>query len=151
MKRSNLLMAGMLATLALFVSGCSTLRLEPPTLQVVNVGLVSASLLEQQLVVRLRVQNPNDVELPVRGVTYAVELAGESFATGESENDILVPALGNREFDVAVRANAAAAALRLLGDRGNRNPEYRITGRVKLARGVLRTIPFEHKGELRLR
>jgi len=97
------------------------------------------------------VQNPNDVELPVRGISYEVLLAGESFASGESERDFLVPALGETEFNLDVTANAAAAVLRILGDRSGRNPEYRLLGKVHLSSGLLRSIPFEHKGELKLR
>ncbi len=136
---------------ALLAAGCATMRLEPPQLQVVEVGLVGASLMQQQLRVRMRVQNPNDVELPVRGISYEVLLAGERFAAGESERNFVVPALGETEFNLDVTANAAAALLRVLGDRSGRNPEYRLVGRVHLARGVLRTIPFEHRGELPLR
>lgn len=140
-----------LLAVTLLASGCATMRLEPPRLQVVEVGLLGASVLKQELRLRMRVQNPNDVELPVRGISYEVLLAGENFATGESERDFIVPALGETEFNVDVTANAAAALLRVLGDRSGRNPEYRLVGRVHLARGLLRSIPFEHRGELALR
>lgn len=140
-----------IAALGLAATGCSIARLEPPRLQVVDVGLLDAGLLRQQLRLRMRVQNPNDVQLPVQGITYEVQLSGETYATGESQKDILVPALGETEFDVDITANAAAALLRILGDRSGRNPEYRVLGRVHLASGVVRSIPFEHKGELKLR
>lgn len=141
--------AAVLAAMLLAGSGCAMTRLQPPQLQVVEVGLIGASVLKQQLRLRMRVHNPNDVELPVRGISYEVQLAGETFASGESERDFVVPALGETEFSLDVTANAAGALLRLLGERGN--PEYRVLGRVHLARGLLRSIPFEHKGELRLR
>lgn len=140
-----------LLTLAALVGGCAVARLQPPRLQVVEVGLLGASVLKQELRLRLRVQNPNDVELPVRGITYEVLLAGENFASGQSDRDITVPALGETDFNVDITANAAAAVLRLLGDRSGNNPEYRVVGRVHLASGLLRSIPFEHKGELKLR
>ena len=141
----------LLLTLAALVGGCAVARLQPPRLQVVEVGLLGASVLKQELRLRLRVQNPNDVELPVRGITYEVLLAGEKFASGQSDRDITVPALGETDFNVDITANAAAAVLRLLGDRSGNNPEYRVVGRVHLASGLLRSIPFEHKGELKLR
>lgn len=140
-----------LVTLAALVGGCAVARLQPPRLQVVEVGLLGASVLKQELRLRLRVQNPNDVELPVRGITYEVLLGGENFASGQSDRDITVPALGETDFNVDITANAAAAVLRLLGDRSGNNPEYRVVGRVHLASGLLRSIPFEHKGELKLR
>jgi LEA14-like dessication related protein len=120
-------------------------------LQVIDVSLLGGDLMQQQLRVRMRVQNPNDVALPVRGISYEVQLAGETFADGESERDFVIPALGETEFNVDVTANAAAAVLRLLGSRDRSNPQYRVLGTVKLAKGLIRTIPFDHSGELKLR
>jgi LEA14-like dessication related protein len=138
------------AMLAL-LSGCATMQLETPRLQVIDVGLLGGDLLQQQLRLRMRVQNPNDVALQVRGISYEVQLAGETFADGESERDFVIPALGETEFNVDVTANAAAAVLRLLGSRDRGNPQYRVLGKVKLAKGLIRTIPFDHSGELKLR
>jgi LEA14-like dessication related protein len=139
------------AVLLVASSGCTVLQLEPPRLQVTEVSLLGADILRQQLRVRMRVQNPNDVELPVRGLTYEVQVAGETFANGESQRDIVVPALGSTEFDVDVTANAAAALLRVLGNRDRGDPDYRILGKVHLAKGLIRSIPFEHSGTIRLR
>jgi LEA14-like dessication related protein len=139
------------AVLLVAPAACTMLQLEPPSLQVTEVSLLSADLLKQQLRVRMRVQNPNDVELPVRGITYEVQVAGETFANGESQRDIVVPALGSTDFDVDVTANAAAALLRVLGNRDRGAPDYRILGKVHLARGLIKSIPFEHSGTIRLR
>jgi LEA14-like dessication related protein len=138
------------AALAL-LAACSVLRLEPPRLQVMEVSLLRGDLLRQQLRVKMRVHNPNDVELPVRGITYEVQLAGETFANGESSRDFLVPALGSSEFDLDVTANAAAAVLRMLGSREQGDPAYRVLGKVRLAKGMIKTIPFDHSGTLKLR
>jgi LEA14-like dessication related protein len=139
------------AVLLALAAGCSVLQLEPPRLQVTEVSLVGADLLKQQLRVRMRVHNPNDVELPVRGISYEVQVAGDTFANGESQRDIVVPALGATEFDVDVTANAAAALLRVLANRDRGDPDYRILGKVHLARGLIKSIPFEHSGTIRLR
>ena len=144
---------GQMALLVL-LGACSSLvpKLQAPTLDVVGVELLRGDLFEQQLRVRIKVTNPNDRMLPVNSIRYKMELAGEAFADGESEREFQVPALGTTEFDVTVRANAASVLLRLLG--GGRKPDsvdYRLTGQVKLASGLLRTIPFEEKGAIDLR
>lgn len=136
---------------ALGLSGCAVTRLEPPQLQVLDVALVNASVLRQDLRLRMRVHNPNNRALPVRGLTYEVQLAGETVANGASERDIDVPAMGETEFSVDVTANAAAALLRVLGNRDGRDLEYRVLGRAQLASGLIRSIPFEQKGILRMR
>ena len=94
----------------LAIAGCSTLvpKLEAPRLSIVNIELLKSDLLQQQLRVRMRVQNPNDRALPIRSITYSIEVAGEEFAHGDSDRNFIVPALGETEFDVNVTANAAS-------------------------------------------
>ena len=49
-----------------------------------------------------------------------------------------------------VTANAAAALLRMFSH-GNAGPvQYRIHGKVQLASGLLRSVPFDQQGELPL-
>ena len=93
----------------LLLSACSTLRLTPPNLQVVNVSLVGGSVLKQDLRVRVRVDNPNDVELPVRGISCEVQLGGETFATGESER---------------IRGDGDAERNRVYAEAFNKDPEF---------------------------
>jgi LEA14-like dessication related protein len=116
------------------------------------VQLVSADLLRQELRVRMVVQNPNNRELSVRSIQYEVRVGGEAFAHGESERDFKVPANGEMQFDVGVTANAAATLLRLLASgRVPDSVEYQISGKVTLAAGMVRSIPFDHAGQVRLR
>ncbi len=141
---------------ALLSISCSALapRLEPPNLSVVNVELMEGSLWEQSLRVRMRVQNPNDRTLPVRGLTYALEVAGEELAQGVSDRSFVVPALGETEFDMTVRTNMALALLKLADSQGGSRAadgiEYRLHGKVSLSEGVLRSIPFHHSGTFQL-
>lgn len=152
MRKTNSSILLLLCSGLLLLSGCATTRLEKPHLQVVGVQMMGGSLLQQQLRVRLHVQNPNDRELQVRGVTYELEVAGEKFAHGTSESDFIVPARGETEFDVNVTANAAAALLKLLGSSAKLDDvDYRVVGRVQLAKGFIRTIPFDHTGRFKLR
>ena len=139
------------ASLGLAACGALMPKLEAPRLSVVGLEIVKADLLQQQLRVRMRVQNPNDRALPIRGITYTVQIAGEEFAHGDSDRDFTVPALGELEFDVNVYANAAPALLKYsLG--GRREPlEYRIVGKVQLSAGLVRSIPFNETGKLNLR
>jgi LEA14-like dessication related protein len=144
------LRAAALVAVFCLLPACISTHLEQPTLSVVSVEFIKGDLLSQQLRVRMRVQNPNNRALPVRGLTYEVELGGKAFAHGDSVSEFLVPANGGAEFDVNVTANAASALLRLLGNSEAR-PAYRIFGKVRLASGLVRNIPFDHAGTLNLR
>ncbi len=149
MKSLRVIAAGLLLAV---LAGCAYTRLQEPRLQVVDVNMIKGDLLKQELRVRLRVQNPNDRALPIKGITYEVQLAGENFAHGESEKDFIVPANGEMEFDVGVTANAAAVVLRMLANAPKLDEVgYRISGKVKLSSGMLRNVPFDHEGKLRLR
>lgn len=134
------------------LTGCAYARLEKPKLEVVDIQLLKGDLLQQQLKLRMRVLNPNDRQLPVAGITYELAVAGEAFAHGESERNFIVPALGSAEFDVNVTANAATALLKILaGGRKMETVDYRLTGKVALSSGMLRSIPFDQKGTFNLR
>lgn len=148
--KATRLVAALLMLAAL--TGCAYAHLEKPKLEVVDMQLLKGDLLQQQLKLRMRVLNPNDRQLPVAGITYELVVAGEAFAHGESERDFLVPALGSAEFDVNVTANAATALLKILaGGRKLEAVDYRLTGKVALSSGMLRSIPFDQKGTFNLR
>jgi LEA14-like dessication related protein len=146
------------ALAAALLGGCALLgpRLEPPKLAIVNVEIVKGDLFEQRLRARMRVQNPNQRELAVKGLTYTIEVGGEEFGRGMSGSSFVVPAGGEAEFDMMVTANMAGTLLRLASraQQSGERPDaldYRIVGKVSLASGVLRSIPFEEKGRLKLR
>jgi LEA14-like dessication related protein len=104
----------------------------------------------------MRVQNPNDRELRVRGITYTIELGGEELGRGLSGSSFVVPARGEAEFDMLVTANLAGTLLKLLerARQDGRAPSeisYVLRGEVKLDSGLVRTVPFNEKGQLSLR
>ncbi len=136
------------------LAGCAGLgtKLETPDISFVGIRTVDASLFEQKLEVRLKVRNPNTIELPVNGLDVDVELAGEPFATGVSKREFIVPAMGEAEFDMIVTANAVGAILRIAGSDRKSQEEigYRLQGKLSTKLGLLRSIPFEESGTLPL-
>jgi LEA14-like dessication related protein len=134
------------------LGGCSLLvpKISAPTLSIVNVELLKSDLWEQRLKVRMRVQNPNDRALPVKGISYTIDVSGQEFASGVSGASFVVPANGEAEFDMNVTANMAGALLRMLGHGGSDGIAYRIAGKVSLSEGLLRTVPFEQHGTFKL-
>ena len=147
------------AIMALWLAACAALgpKLETPRLSIINAEIIKSDLFEQRLKVRMRVQNPNDRELAVSGITYGIELAGEELGRGMTGSSFVVPRMGEAEFDMMINVNMAGTLLRLASKaektRGGM-PEaldYRIVGKVALAKGLLRSVPFEEKGTLKLR
>jgi LEA14-like dessication related protein len=142
-----------LLLLAVALSGCALFvpKLETPRLTIVDLEVRKASFIEQQLQVRVRVENPNDRSLPIKGLSYTVYLGGQEFATGASDASFVVPALGTAEFNMDVTANAAGALFAILSRPRGQGIDYRMQGRVELTRGWLRSIPFEQSGTFTLR
>ncbi|MEE9287677.1 MAG: LEA type 2 family protein, partial [Gammaproteobacteria bacterium] len=72
------------ASLALV--GCASIpsELEPPRLTLKNVELLNATLFEQQYLLTLRLQNPNDFDLDIKGMSFDLEINDEEFASGVS-------------------------------------------------------------------
>src|SRR3954462_6111902 len=99
----------LVAVAALSLSGCSLFvpKLEKPTLSVVDVQLLKSDLWHQELKLRMRVQNPNDRALPIKGLSYRLDVNGEELAHGLAGDSFVVPALGEAEFDMSVSANMA--------------------------------------------
>ena len=125
-------------------------KLQTPTLDLVGMELERGDLFEQHLKVRMRVANPNDRALPVKSLSYTLEVDGQEFARGESAAGFTVPARGEAEFDMHVTTNMAGALVRLLGHSGAEMP-YRLAGKVTLSEGMLRSIPFDEHGSFKLR
>jgi LEA14-like dessication related protein len=131
-------------------------KFETPRLSVVGVEMLKSDLFEQRLKVRMRVQNPNDRELPIKGLNYRLEVNGEDFAQGVSGTPFTVPAFGEAEFDMNLTANMASTLIRVLtrgaaAEGSSDKLDYRIVGKVALASGMLRSIPFEETGSIKLK
>jgi LEA14-like dessication related protein len=146
-------MSRMLVTcVALGLSGCSLFapKLEKPTLSVIDVQMLKGDLWHQELKVRLRVQNPNDRALPIKGLAYQLDVDGQDFAHGVSGESFVVPARGEAEFDMSVSANTASMLVRVLGQGGD-SLDYRLTGKIALSAGLWRSLSFDEHGTFKWR
>lgn len=135
------------------MGACSSMapKLETPRLTIVSVGMTSGDMFSQNFTVRLHVQNPNDRELPIKGIDYKLFLQGDSFAEGVSNRPFTVPAEGETEFDMTVRTNFVSSLGRLLTRlNGKTKVEYIFEGKVMLESGMIRNIPFQENGSVDL-
>src|SRR5262245_47155217 len=143
------LVLGVLASVGLAACAAIPLNLKTPEVSFVGLQALEASVFEQKLQVRMKVHNPNSIELPVNGLDVDIELADEPFAHGVSAREFVVPADGEAEFDMLVTANAATALLKLASGGGKGGDVgYKLKGKLSTRLGMLRTIPFEETGTL---
>jgi LEA14-like dessication related protein len=139
-------------TVFLLFSGCALApKLETPRLNLVSIQMTSADMFNQQFIVRMNVQNPNDRDLPVNGIDYKIFLEGDRFAEGMSSVPFVIPALGEKEFDLPVRTNFVSSLGRLLSRlNGKRQVHYVIEGKVMTKLGIIHKVPFSESGTVDL-
>jgi LEA14-like dessication related protein len=134
------------------LGGCAWLapRLQSPRVRVIGVRVRSATFWQQRLQVRLRVRNPNGVNLPIDAIRYTLRIDGRTFANGRTVRRFDVPAHGSADFNTYVTANMAGALLRILSGGRQQPVRYRLRGEVEVAE-LLRELPFDAHGQFVIR
>lgn len=124
----------LLVALLLLLNGCATLSLREP-LQVSIAGLepLPSEGLEARFLLKLRVQNPNDVALAYSGLSVDLDLEGRDFATGVTDVAGDVPRFGESVVHIPVTVPVSAILYQIL-DLTRGKPvdgvEYRLRGRL---------------------
>ena len=135
------------------LGGCSTWTsggFKDPDVRLIKVEVIRAKLLEQQFVLRFRIDNPNSMSLPVRGLDYRVHLNEVKLAEGESNTWFTVPAHGHHVFDVPVRTNLwrhLRQIVKLL-EQPEEPIRYRLEGQVKTGLLFGRSVHMSRNGEI---
>jgi LEA14-like dessication related protein len=138
------------AAALLAIAACTGLGdLQTPELNVLGVQMLSTDMFAQRFTVRMHVQNPNDIELPVKGIDYKLLLMGDQFAEGTTDQSFVLPALGEAEFDMTVTTNFVSSLGRLISRMGGgklEDIEYELAGTLMVDKGFMRKIPFNKRG-----
>ncbi|MGE8294801.1 MAG: LEA type 2 family protein [Pseudomonas sp.] len=135
------------------LTGCSTWMtggFKDPDVQLIKVDVIKARLLEQEFSLRFRIDNPNGVSLPVRGLNYNVHLNGIQLAEGHSSEWFTVPAHGHHTFDVPVRTNLWRHVRQIV--KALEKPDvpirYSLKGEVKTGMLFGRSVHMARNGEI---
>jgi LEA14-like dessication related protein len=138
---------------ALFaLQGCATLGGRDP-LQVTVAGIepLQGQGLELRMLVKLRVQNPNDAPIDYNGVAVEMKVQGKTFATGVSDASGTVPRFGEGILSVPVTVSAfrmVRQAIDIARRGGTGTITYDMTG--KLSGSAFNSTRFRTQGELDL-
>jgi LEA14-like dessication related protein len=133
-------------SVTLLLSGCAGLRLQSPSVTVANMNLIEASLLEQRFAFKLRIQNPNDMDIPITGMSFEIKLNDQPFAKGVSDKPVKLARLSETLLEVTAVSDLSGI-LRQINEllQGNRNSvSYLIKGR--LVTGSAVGLDFENSG-----
>ena len=120
------------------------------TLSAINVH--EMTLFEQCYPLQLRVQNPNDFDLPIDGLRCALFINVREFAQGVGAGGVTMPRFGDARLPVDVVSNQQRVfeQVRISGEASAKPGSYRLTGKPSVA-GYPTALPFEYKGEFDLR
>ncbi len=141
------------------LGGCASLRtsLEAPRISLVNVVQQPTEGMETAFVLDLRLINPNDVPINLKGIDCRLEINDSTIASGVSNEAAELPSLGTIIYPVTVYASASdfiILMVRMMAA-GNRSPEdfelkYSLRGRLFLADGMpgLNRLTFKSEGDL---
>ena len=148
MKKRSFVEAILLAVL--LMGGCAGMGIRTPSVTVASIEVIEAGLFEQRLAFKLRVLNPNNVEIPINGLSFEVELNGEPFAKGVSDKAVKVPRMGEAMLDVTAVTGFVGIIRQIQGlSRGNIDALfYRIKGR--LMTGSSYGLNFDERGRLEM-
>lgn len=136
------------------LSACAVLQpaVTPPRLNLIDVRFLDARLLEQRYELTFRVQNPNDIDIPIQGMYFELELEARPFATGVSNTPVTLPAYGEAEVSVTVSTNVLKTAAQLTGFfKGQpQTMDYRLSGHLKVDLPMVKRVPVSADGTVRL-
>ena len=133
--------------------GCASLgqRREPPIVTLAGLQMGEMTLFEQRYRLQLRVQNPNDVELPISGLQCTLVINDREFATGVSDASVTVPRFGEAllSIDVISDLRRVVAQLRDRERQSLNSITYHLSGKFTLE-GSPFPVPFDYHGEFEL-
>lgn len=142
-----------LALLGLLLSGCAGLprnfeELKAPEVFLTGLALKEANLFKPSFLVRLRVANPNDLEVNLEGAEVALALNGQPVAAGASRNPLSLARLGSSDMEVEVSADTLGVVQQFLALSNKPALDYGISGHLTVLNwlGPLGRIPFNFTG-----
>lgn len=123
--------------------------MESPEIGVIDIRPLEAEgLFEQRARVDLRIINPNDFELRITGITFRLDVNDSRFARGVSNESLTVPRLGEAKTSLVVTTTMLDIFRQVMALEQRRDARYSISGKVYLGSARVRSLSFEHSGQL---
>ena len=142
-----------LAIVALTLGGCAGMPgKDPVQVTVAGIEPLEGEGLEMRMLVKLRVQNPNDTAVDYDGVFVKLDVLNKTFASGVSDERGSVPRYGEAVIAVPVTVSTLRVALQAIGmvldGRPTEKIDYKLEG--KLDGPAFGSTRFTAQGELAL-
>ena len=151
--RNHVLRRAGAVLLAIGVSACSAAKLpdaEMPDVSLAGLSFAEAGLFEQGFTLQLRLQNPNDFDIPVQALNFALDVNGAEFAKGLTNEDFTLPASAEIivPIEVSISTNDLIERVTAIGT--GRRLDYQLTGAAEIDSWFSAPVPFNRSGKLAL-
>lgn len=148
-KRVPFLMAGLAAFLLV---GCAHFwgRAETPRVNIANIVPKEVKLFEQVFAMDLRVMNPTGKEIGIRGVVFDLEVNGQPFARGVSNQAVTVGPFASQVMQVEAVTTLAGILRQIVQAQKEdfAGFTYRLSGFFQTDSSAFR-VPFDETGEFK--
>jgi LEA14-like dessication related protein len=142
-----------LIALVLLLFGCAALyqSMERPRINIANVMPRDIKLFEQVFDLELRIQNPNDRPLEVNGLAFELELNDKRFATGVSNQSLVIDRLSSDVIHVEAITTLVGFLRQVAEYQQTQNPRvtYRIKGSIYSGSAGTK-VHFDDSGEIKI-
>ena len=136
---------------AMILGGCASMQspLEAPHVSLTDLRILDATLFEQRYALKIRVQNPNPVALPINGMDFRLDINDVELGRGVSDKSVTVPAYGETVFEINLVSNFARIVnqIHALESGKGQSLHYRLSGGISVA-DRLGKLPFDYQGEI---
>jgi LEA14-like dessication related protein len=133
------------------LAGCASMPVstEPPYLSIISVEPMEVTPLEQKYRLKVRIQNPNDHDIDISGMSYVLEVNGHSLVKGVSDDAVQVPRFGESVIEMSGVSTlfGFVRQIQALQDRQSPGMDYRLSGKLSLKNGF-GSLPFSYEGTL---
>lgn len=135
------------------LSACSAAKLpeaELPDVSLAGLSFAEAGLFEQSFTLQLRLRNPNEFDIPVQALNFALDVNGAEFAEGLTNEDFTMPALAEVIVPIEVSINTNDLIERVTAIGTGRRLDYELTGTAEIDSWFSAPVPFQRAGKLAL-
>jgi len=137
---------------ASLLAGCAHLlgRSEAPRVNIANIVPKDVKLFEQVFTLDLRVMNPSDREIAIRGVVFDLEVNGQPFARGVSNQTVTVGPFASQVLQVEAVTTLASLLRQIIQAQKEEFTgfTYRLSGFFQTDSSAFR-VPFDETGEFK--
>ncbi|MGI9435387.1 MAG: LEA type 2 family protein [Geminicoccaceae bacterium] len=144
---AGLTMLGLVACASPYPSGYDA---EAPDVSLAGLSFAEPGIFEQGLTIQLRVKNPNEFDIPIDGLNFALDVNDTPFAEGLSRKDVLLPSLGEIVVPIDVTITTSDLIERVLAVGTEKRLGYTLSGQADVGSWFTAPIPFKREGKLAL-